>query len=173
MRAEPEQQENAALDSSKPTTRQATDAAAPRVVGGDSTNLCNNVTTSILATIAHTDDAQAAVMASRQEANAALGDSKPSQSPPCTFSNPGLLSLGHDSCLAVNGLAESKYASMSRAEEVLDSSPDCVVCWERCADVLFQPCGHLCTCSACAGTCLGSASLCPMCRCAVAGSINI
>ena len=60
-----------------------------------------------------------------------------------------------------------------RAEDVLDSCADCVVCWEQCADVVFQPCGHLCTCSACVAACLGSTFLCPMCRCTVADSIHI
>ena len=42
---------------------------------------------------------------------------------------------------------------------------ECVVCWEVDASVLFQPCGHLCTCLACANACmLIEARTCPMCR---------
>ena len=46
---------------------------------------------------------------------------------------------------------------------------ECVMCWDAAADVLQQPCGHVCTCYGCAEV-LADA-LCPMCRCEVVSII--
>ena len=54
------------------------------------------------------------------------------------------------------------------AEEV-----ECIVCWAAGAEVVFQPCGHLCTCSSCAEPFLGQRLACPMCRATVAGGISV
>ena len=39
---------------------------------------------------------------------------------------------------------------------------ECIICWEAPANVILQPCGHLCVCSGCIPLLLGLP--CPMCR---------
>lgn len=39
-------------------------------------------------------------------------------------------------------------------------SSECVICMEKKCDILFLPCGHLCSCS----SCQGQVSTCPLCR---------
>ena len=41
-------------------------------------------------------------------------------------------------------------AQSPSADAVCAEDAECVVCWAADANVLFQPCGHLCICSACA-----------------------
>ena len=51
---------------------------------------------------------------------------------------------------------------------------ECVICWEVDASVLFQPCGHFCTCLACANACMmKEARICPMCRTMVDSIIHL
>jgi hypothetical protein len=52
-----------------------------------------------------------------------------------------------------------------RSDAVLTTSVrECVVCTEPKLETLFLPCGHLCTCRACAT----KVTECPMCRAAIA-----
>ena len=39
---------------------------------------------------------------------------------------------------------------------------ECIICWEAPANVILQPCGHLCACAGCIPLLLGLP--CPMCR---------
>ena len=58
----------------------------------------------------------------------------------------------------------------SSADEVME----CVVCWEAAASVVLRPCGHMCTCEACADACLGAEPrLCPLCRTSVMTCIAV
>ena len=50
---------------------------------------------------------------------------------------------------------------------------ECAVCWAADASVIFQPCGHTCTCPACAQLVLSTGHLCPMCRGTVEGGIAL
>ena len=50
---------------------------------------------------------------------------------------------------------------------------DCTVCWSAAACIVFQPCGHLCCCAACAKPMLSSGVPCPMCRGSVAAGIDL
>lgn len=45
-----------------------------------------------------------------------------------------------------------------------NSSRACVVCLDHVANVAFGPCGHMCTCPACADTIVQRRSPCPLCR---------
>lgn len=47
---------------------------------------------------------------------------------------------------------------------VMPAGPLCIVCEEDRANVMVQPCGHLCLCSACASGIQRSGNACPMCR---------
>ena len=54
------------------------------------------------------------------------------------------------------------------------SEPDaeeCVICWEGAAEVILQPCGHLCLCEQCVQPLLKQGLGCPMCRVNIAGCI--
>ena len=160
---------------SKPTACQATEGAVARGVGVDTTNLFTGSALPILAYTSCTGNAHEQDISSREEPDAALTASAQPRTPHNASSStacPELLRYDHDSCQQVeeSGL---RHVIAERAEDVLDSCADCVICWERCADVVLQPCGHLCTCSACVAACLGSTFLCPMCRCTVADSIHI
>lgn len=177
---QPGQQENLAPDSSEPTICQAPEGAGARVVGGDTTNSCSMSTPASLASSSCTDHAQALRPPTRQEPEAALQGAAEPQS---AHTDPGITSdaevpsASHESCQAMDAERDLAHGTMSRAEQVMvevsESSFDCVVCWEQCANVVLQPCGHMCTCSACAPTCLGAASLCPLCRCTVVASIQL
>ena len=50
---------------------------------------------------------------------------------------------------------------------------ECVVCWEAEAGVIFQHCGHLCSCHDCALVIFGEGIPCPLCRADVADIITI
>ena len=71
---------------------------------------------------------------------------------------------GHDAVCIVN--VEGGLASTSSYE-----AAECVVCWAAEAVVLFQPCGHMCTCQGCSGAFAASATSCPMCRTIVSNAI--
>lgn len=47
----------------------------------------------------------------------------------------------------------------------------CVVCWSTEASIIFQPCGHLSTCSGCSQPFLAQNLPCPMCRATVEDGI--
>lgn len=48
-------------------------------------------------------------------------------------------------------------------------SAECVVCMERKCDIIFLPCGHLCSCSSCDR----DLSVCPLCRAAISQRVKI
>jgi len=48
-------------------------------------------------------------------------------------------------------------------------SAECVVCLERKCDIIFLPCGHLCSCS----SCQQSLATCPLCRANVLQRVRI
>ena len=50
---------------------------------------------------------------------------------------------------------------------------DCTVCWSAAPCVVFQPCGHLCCCAACAKPFVAAKALCPMCRGTVTAAITL
>ena len=50
---------------------------------------------------------------------------------------------------------------------------ECVVCWEAEAGVVFQPCGHACTCMSCAESFLASGVCCPMCRAQITAGVAV
>ena len=49
---------------------------------------------------------------------------------------------------------------------------ECVVCWAAAACVIFQPCGHFCTCHACAQP-FRDGQGCPMCRETITAAIEL
>ena len=73
-------------------------------------------------------------------------------------------------CLAAANDSTSQQAACSaaaaeqlQASDGTDECPECITCWEGGADVVLQPCGHLCVCSdACVELLRGA--MCPMCR---------
>lgn len=69
--------------------------------------------------------------------------------------------------------SDGNNADLSFAADAESAGQECVVCWCAKACVLFQPCGHRCTCSACAPLFAAQAGLCPMCRASVEGSITL
>jgi len=48
-------------------------------------------------------------------------------------------------------------------------STECVVCLERKCDIIFLPCGHLCSCSSCEP----DLSSCPLCRAPILQRVKI
>jgi len=48
-------------------------------------------------------------------------------------------------------------------------SAECVICLERKCDIIFLPCGHLCSCS----SCQTSLTTCPLCRANVLQRVRI
>ena len=40
---------------------------------------------------------------------------------------------------------------------------DCMMCWEAGADIVFQPCGHRCMCTACCEPFVRNRLACPKC----------
>ena len=60
-----------------------------------------------------------------------------------------------------------------RPEHADDGEPECVVCWAADASVLFQPCGHFCTCSDCAEPFLWQSVACPMCRTPISAGVVV
>ena len=54
-------------------------------------------------------------------------------------------------------------ARVGQASDETAGNEECVVCWAANACVIFQPCGHLCTCACCAQLFLAG-GLCPLCR---------
>ena len=61
--------------------------------------------------------------------------------------------------------AEKPQAQMREVEE----GAECIICWEAPANVVLQPCGHMCACIGCIG--LLSGLPCPMCRQEVTSSM--
>ena len=81
----------------------------------------------------------------------------------------------HDPCLTVPQRSASVLPPASCADagvELLESM-ECVVCWDASADVVFQPCGHACSCTACAESLIGKVAFCPMCRSQIDCSISM
>ena len=77
-----------------------------------------------------------------------------------TSLSPAQFSTCHD------GISSSDRTEPSTADAELDGE-DCAVCWAAQAQVIFQPCGHLCTCKSCAGPFLAQKLPCPMCRASI------
>ena len=74
----------------------------------------------------------------------------------------------HEELCAAAGLASPSQGACSAAAELLqtpdadDESVECIICWEASANVVLQPCGHLCVCLSCVELLRGA--VCPMCR---------
>ena len=70
--------------------------------------------------------------------------------------------------MAANDSTSHQEACSAAAAEpemaigILEDSPECIICWEAGANVVLQPCGHLCVCLGCVELLKGA--LCPMCR---------
>ncbi len=52
-------------------------------------------------------------------------------------------------------------------ERVYEISPECVVCMDKPSELVFAPCGHLCTCSICGG----KLQKCCICRVVISAMI--
>ena len=63
--------------------------------------------------------------------------------------------------------APTEHSSLRRPATAVSEPVECVICIET-ANVVLQPCGHLCVCLGCTGLLTGS---CPMCRREVQSSI--
>ena len=89
---------------------------------------------------------------------------------------PGLQS---DSFVMQAAAHNKAFAELSTgASQAGESAPvfeteECVVCWAAEASIIFEPCGHMCTCEACSQVFTSSAALCPMCRADVRSTIAI
>ena len=69
-------------------------------------------------------------------------------------------------------VSQSDRSSAAGLEQL--DEPECVVCWSAGAEVIFQPCGHFCTCENCAKPWLGvGGPSCPLCRTPVTSSISL
>ena len=72
-------------------------------------------------------------------------------------------------------LAASRHGRVSSSMQPVtaaaasDEVAECVICWDAAANVVLQPCGHVCACSGCAVVL--EEALCPMCRCEVVSNI--
>merc|ERR1719460_398385 len=71
---------------------------------------------------------------------------------------------------------ESRESAPSAPEDTDPSAPvetfqsaECVVCLDRKCDIIFLPCGHLCSCS----SCQQSLATCPLCRANVLQRVRI
>ena len=65
--------------------------------------------------------------------------------------------------------SQTGQASSGAGTDAGIACSECIICWEAAANVLLQPCGHICACSECAA--LLEHLDCPMCRCKVQCSI--
>ena len=76
-----------------------------------------------------------------------------------------------------SGAFDKGNAASSAAGHEPDSDDngdeDCIFCWFAAPCIVFQPCGHLCCCDACAQPMLKGSVACPMCRGPVVSGINI
>ena len=68
--------------------------------------------------------------------------------------------------------AQEQAASVLAAGDAHEEE-DCIVCWSAAPCVIFQPCGHLCCCKACAQPVVAAGALCPMCRGPVLSMLNM
>merc|ERR1711892_572582 len=76
-----------------------------------------------------------------------------------------------------NGESADPSAPPTEMDELAPTAPpietfqsaECVVCMERRCDIIFLPCGHLCSCSLCDR----DLALCPLCRAAIAQRVRI
>jgi len=53
----------------------------------------------------------------------------------------------------------------------VEAGMECIICFERAKDTLFEPCHHICCCSACAGKL--KPNICPVCRTAISSKSKI
>ena len=65
--------------------------------------------------------------------------------------------------------AGQQISSVPAAADILpaqtgdkEDCAECIICWEAPANVILQPCGHICACTGCIPLLLGLP--CPMCR---------
>jgi len=77
---------------------------------------------------------------------------------------------------AASAPEEEEASAPSAPEDTEPSAPvetfqsaECVVCMERKCDIIFLPCGHLCSCSSCEP----GLSTCPLCRSTVMQRVKI
>lgn len=84
-------------------------------------------------------------------------------------------------------MAIAKDAEVERLRRLLKKTQDslaqerawaqpvacCAVCLEDKADVLYHPCGHLCTCQACAIVVYEKQGTCPICRSNILGTSRV
>ena len=87
-------------------------------------------------------------------------------------SGPHNTSFSIPACLGTDSITAEPVAAGSHAELGLDEG-DCVICWAAGAEVIFEPCGHLCACQSCAQPFLVQALECPMCRASVISGIFV
>ncbi|KAK7582361.1 hypothetical protein V9T40_013806 [Parthenolecanium corni] len=80
----------------------------------------------------------------------------------------------NDSSLNPNGFSCSlggqnidNTTSINTLNEVLQN--ECVICLEKQSNIVFLPCGHLCTCSNCS-LCVNQ---CPLCRCDIESKMQV
>ena len=84
-----------------------------------------------------------------------------------------MLSQAEPKAISLTSLAcAGTIIGQSAADAALEEE-ECVVCWAAEAAVVFQPCGHLCTCSCCAQPFLAQSRACPMCRATITGGITV
>ena len=68
----------------------------------------------------------------------------------------------------LDGGKNPTFEASGAVAEGYEDIAECVMCWDAAADVLQQPCGHVCTCYGCTKV---LDALCPMCRCEVVSII--
>ena len=67
------------------------------------------------------------------------------------------------------GAALTSAADAALVPKAGSDVAECVICWDAAANVVLQPCGHVCACSGCAVVL--EDALCPMCRSGVLSNI--
>ena len=76
--------------------------------------------------------------------------------------------------LACNSSHAMSEGSQGIGADVDASVSECVVCWAASSEVLFQPCGHLCTCAACARSFSPeNGRACPLCRHPITSAFSV
>ena len=106
------------------------------------------------------------------------GKGLPTESVAAPIGNAGMgpaALLGSPSIAAVSKAAAPKEIIAGSSMQPLALAPgndevaECVICWDAAANVVLQPCGHVCACSGCAVVL--EEALCPMCRRVVMSNI--
>ena len=84
------------------------------------------------------------------------------QSPSASLDREACLAAADDSTSHKEACSAAAFEPLLQAPDGCDECPECIICWEAGANVVLQPCGHLCVCSGCVELLRGA--LCPMCR---------